>query len=137
MELLKKETGIIELTMKGRRYATDPQVSTDYIYEMIIDPVLNKPAFVLRSETQITFTKEDYILFKSFAVYIFDSANGEYMHENELWKIILDGQGSMNNLLHEKLKPLPGMEQVHLSVLKHQEEQPVLQRLIIAAFRLN
>src|ERR1041384_2319950 len=103
MELLKKEAGIIELTLQGNRYDTSPLVQTDYSYELFTDPILNKPAFILRSETRIIFSAEDYILYKSYVVYVLDQTDGINITGKDLWEITTDGRNHMNTLLQHRL----------------------------------
>lgn len=137
MELLKKEAGVIELTLQGSRYSRDPSVHTDYSYELIIDPIVNKPAFVLCSETQIIFSPEDYILYKSYAVYVFNHSEGDYITGDDLWNVAVDGRRSMNVLLQSRLNTLPAVRQVDLPELDYPSEIEVLDRLIVAGLRLN
>lgn len=137
LELLKKETGIIELTLQGKKYGKKPFIQTDYDYELLVDPVLNKPAFILRSDTQIIYSSEDYIQFKSFAVYVFESEDNMLIKGDDLWKMAMDGRQSMNELLHSKLNTLSAINGINLSPLEYISEVPILKQLIIAAFRLN
>jgi hypothetical protein len=137
MELLKKEAGVIELTLQGSRYDYDPSVQTDYSYELVIDPIINKPAFVLRSETRITFSPEDYIVYKSYAIYVFDHSEGDTINGDDLWNMAADGRLSMEILLQSRLNTLPAVKQVALPELDYQREISTLDRLVLAGFRLN
>lgn len=137
MELLRKESGVIELILQGSKYGYSPFIQTDYSYELILDPIVNKPAFVLRSETQIIFSAEDYILFKSYAMYIFDYVEGEYITGNDLWKVTVDGRRSMDIILHSKLIALPAIKQISLPTLDYTTEISTLEQLVVAGLRLN
>ncbi len=137
MELLRKEAGVIELTLQGSGYNHTPLVHTDYSYELVIDPIVNKPAFVLRSETQISFSPEDYILYKSYAIYVFTASEETPVSGNDLWNAAIDGRKSMNILLQSRLNTLTGVGQVNLPQLDYQKEIGALERLLIASFRLN
>jgi hypothetical protein len=138
MELLKKEIGIIELKKEGTFYSHKPFVKTDYDYELIVDPLLNKPAFILRSLSEIIFSGEDYIIFNCFVIYILEYKEGvDTVSAEDLWKLIQDGILSMTDLLNEKLQPITDAKEIKLSPLKHKEEQEVLNKLVVTAFRLN
>jgi hypothetical protein len=138
MELLKKELGIIELKKEGTFYSHKPFVKTDYDYELIVDPLLNKPAFILRSLSEIIFSGEDYIIFNCFVIYILEyKEGGDIISAEDLWKLTQDGILSMTGLLHEQMQSITTTMGIKLTPLKHQEELEVLKKLIITAFRLN
>jgi hypothetical protein len=138
MELLKKEIGIIELKKAGALYSHKPFVKTDYDYELTIDPLLNKPAFVLRALSEIIFSGKDYIIFNCFAIYILQySEEVNVISVEDLWKLIEDGILSMTNLMNDQLQPIANIGEIKLAPLKHYEEKKILSRLIITAFRLN
>lgn len=138
MELLKKEIGIIELKKAGTSYNRKPFVKTDYDYELTIDPLLNKPAFVLRALSEIIFSGKDYIIFNCFVIYILQYNDGvNAISVGDLWKLIQDGISSMTNLLNDQLQPITNSSGIKLTPLKHSEEKKILSKLIITAFRLN
>lgn len=138
MELLKKELGIIELKKEGTFYNHKPFVKTDYDYELIVDPLLNKPAFILRSLSEIVFSSEDYIVFNCFAIYILEYKEGkDTISSEDLWKLTQDGILSMAGLLRDQLQPVTDTARIKLTQLKYHEELEVLRKLIITAFRLN
>lgn len=138
MELLKKEIGIIELTKEGVLYNHKPFVKTDYDYELIVDPLLNKPAFILRSLSEVIFSGKDYIIFNCFVIYILEyRAGGDTVSAEDLWKLIQDGILSMTDLLNNQLRYVTNTSGIRLTQLKRHEELEVLKRLIVTAFRLN
>ncbi|MFA6060428.1 MAG: hypothetical protein WC756_19670 [Taibaiella sp.] len=138
MELLKKEMGIIELKKKGVIYHRRPFVKTDYDYELAQDPLLNKPVFVLRALSEIIFSGEDYIIFNCFVIYILEYKEGrDTVSAEDLWKLTQDGILSMTDLLNDQLRPVTNSAGIKLTPLKQHEEQEVLSRLIVTAFRLN
>jgi hypothetical protein len=138
MELLKKEIGIIELKKEGTLYNHKPFVKTDYDYELIVDPLLNKPAFILRSLSEIIFSGEDYIIFNCFVIYILEYKEGrDTVSAEDLWKLTQDGILSMTDLLNDQLRPVTNTTGIKLTPLKQHEELEVLRKLIITAFRLN
>jgi hypothetical protein len=139
MELLKKEIGIIELKKEGTFHSYKPFIKTDYDYELIVDPLLNKPAFVLRSLSEIIFSGEGYIFFNCFVVYVLEYKEAvDTISAEDLWKLTQDGILSMTDLLNKKLQPITDdTKEIKLTPLKHGEEQEVLNKLIVTAFRLN
>lgn len=138
MELLKKEIGIIELTKEGTSYNHKPFVKTDYDYELIIDPLLNKPAFILRALSEVTFSGKDFIIFNCFVIYILEYKEaGDTISAQDLWKLTQDGILSMADLLSDQLRFVTNTVEIKLTPLKQYEELEVLNRLIITAFRLN
>lgn|GEM_PF-2390455 len=143
MELLRKETGIIELTVRGGNIKSGkgsqaPSVHTDYDYGLIVDPILNKPAFTLCAVTRIAFSPEDFILYRSFAVFILETpSENEVVTGEDLWFIALDGRESMNLLLQDKLKYMDNPSGISLASLNYQLEISTLTQLALAAFRLN
>lgn len=138
MELLKKEIGIIELKKVGTSYRRRPFVKTDYDYELTVDPLLNKPAFVLRALSEVIFSGKDYIVFNCFVIYILQYNEGaNIISVEDLWKLIRDGIMSMTDLLNDQLRPIANISGIKLAPLKHHEEKKILSKLIITAFRLN
>jgi hypothetical protein len=137
MELLKKEIGIIELKKAGAVYSHRPFIKTDYDYELTLDPLLNKPAFVLRALSEIIFSGKDYIIFNCFVIYILQYDGGNTISVEDLWKLTQDGITSMTSLLIDQLQPIANLSGIKLAPLKHHEEKKVLSKLILTAFRLN
>jgi hypothetical protein len=138
MELLKKEIGIIELKKAGTFYNRKPLVKTDYDYELTLDPLLNKPAFILRALSEIIFSGKDYIIFNCFVIYILQyNGGGNTVSVEDLWILIQDGISSMADLLNDQLLPITNITGIKLAPLKQQEEKEILRKLIITAFRLN
>lgn len=137
MELLKKEAGVIELTIRGDCYGKQSQMQTDYNYELVIDPLLNKPAFVLNVEAQIIFSQEDYVVFKSYVIYIFDHTEGQLWGGHELHEVAKDGRNCMNTLLHSRLNPLRIARQLDLPEPDEATETSTLEQLLAVGLRLN
>lgn len=136
--MLKKEIGIIDLKKAGTFYSHKPFVTTDYDYELTLDPLLNKPAFVLRALSEIIFSGKDYIIFNCFVIYILQyNEHGNIISVQDLWKLIQDGILSITVLLNDQLQPITNITGIKLTPLKHHEEKEILRKLIITAFRLN
>ncbi|WP_118972972.1 hypothetical protein [Taibaiella koreensis] len=138
MELLRKEAGVIELTIQGNCSGQRTAMETDYNYELIVDPLLNKPAFVLNAEARILFAQEDHILFKSFVIYIFDQEQeGDALHGKDLKAIALDGRERMTELLRDGLGPMQMNRQFILPEPDEATERDTLDTLVAAGMRLN
>lgn len=137
MELLKKEIGVIDLKKAGTAYSHRPLVKTDYDYELTLDPLLNKPAFILRARSEIIFSGKDYIIFNCFVIYILQYNGDNSISVIDLWKLTQDGITSLTDLLIDRLQPMVNLSGIKLTPLKYHEEKSVLSKLIITTFRLN
>lgn len=138
MELLRKEAGVIELTIQGNCNGPHATMQTDYNYELIVDPLLNKPAFVLNAEAKILYSPQDHILFKAFVIFIYDqSEEGDQLSGSELKAAAREGRSIMNTLMHGRLSPLHIAKLSDLPEPEAATEQETLDTLLAAGMRLN
>jgi hypothetical protein len=114
-----------------------PYVQTTYGYEFTMDPLLNKPAFILTASTEIIFSKEDFIVFSGFVLYIFDVENKRKLLPRELWQVVTEGRENLNEMLELRLRAFYPCDGIKMSPLFFSKEVPILRNLILTTFRLN
>jgi hypothetical protein len=136
MNVIRKETNVIEFRIEGVDFLGDPLVQTIYDFAFKIDPIVNKPSFMINSTSQIIYPSNDRILFGCYCVFIFD--NKKIMPTlAELTQCCMEGEKLINNCLANQLE-----EKTDLPIFKIQPfEQALyssqLNDLIISNSRLN
>lgn len=132
MNILRKELRNVDFQIEGSDLKGEPISQTTYDFDLKIDELLNKPAFMVNTTSQVLFPSNDRILFGSFVAFFFDEKNTVPSAE-QLWDLVLEAFDMINNELQMKAN----INYISLQSPKKQKTLERLKILVLSGFRLN
>lgn len=128
----KKEIRLVAIEIEGPNLMGSPAIQTKYNFDLKIDELKNKPAFMVNTQSLVLFPSNDSIMFGCFESFFFEDRNSIPTAE-ELWILVCEAEASINKELQTKTN----FSKMNLQPPNKKTLFPVLQSLVIIGFRLN
>lgn len=132
MKIIYKESKVIAKEIQGSDFTGEPFVQTSYGFDLRLDELVNKPAFMVNTTSQILFPSNDRILFGCFEAFFFDDQK-KLATVEELWHLVCEATDTINQLLRSETN----FSSISLQPPEKNAILPILKSLVLGGFRLN
>lgn len=132
MKPTKKEIRLVAIEIEGPSLVGRPVIQTKYSVDLKIEELINKPAFMVNTQSMIIFPSNDNIIFGCFEAFFFEDKNNVPTAE-DLWVLVCEAEASISKELQAKTN----FSKMSLQPPDKKTLFPVLQSLVINGFRLN
>lgn len=126
------EVKTIEFELDGSDLTGEPISQSIYNFDLKIDELAGKPAFMVNTTTQILFPSNDRVLLGCFVAYFFDDPV-DVPTADSLWKLVEKAVGYINS----ELESLSNRDDMSIQAPDQSSVTDQLRELVLSGFRLN
>jgi hypothetical protein len=132
MMTIHKETRVIAKEIEGSDFLGDPVVQTSYNFDLKLDEIVNKPAFMVNTISQILFPSNDRIIFGCFEAFFFDNPEN-VPTVDQLWNFVYEASETIT----QNLRSETNIYSISLQPPDKGVILPLLKQIMLGGFRLN